>query len=62
MIPLPDERPTRTSSNKLEDQAATAVLYVTNQNSQKPKQGYEFLDSDNKLSSAGEYQSRDCVH
>ncbi|KAM0140849.1 hypothetical protein ACHAP3_002531 [Botrytis cinerea] len=45
--------PTRTSSNKLEDQAATAALYVTNQNNQTPKSGYEFLDSDNKLSSAG---------
>ncbi|TEY48385.1 hypothetical protein BOTCAL_0294g00130 [Botryotinia calthae] len=44
---------TRTSSNKLEDQAATAALYVTNQNNQTPKSGYEFLDSDNKLSSAG---------
>ncbi|KAI9648784.1 Eisosome assembly protein [Ciborinia camelliae] len=53
MTPLSDERPTRTSSNKLEDQAATAALYVTNQNNHKPKSGYEFLDSDNKLSSAG---------
>ncbi|KAG4034840.1 hypothetical protein MFRU_002g01900 [Monilinia fructicola] len=53
MVPLPDDRPTRTSSNKLEDQAATAALYVTNQNNQKPKTGHEFLDSDNKLSSAG---------
>ncbi|KAA8575274.1 hypothetical protein EYC84_004458 [Monilinia fructicola] len=30
-----------------------AALYVTNQNNQKPKTGHEFLDSDNKLSSAG---------
>ncbi|CAD6441897.1 950b8189-ec1c-4df8-9a77-be5e0b8ac686 [Sclerotinia trifoliorum] len=53
MIPLPDDSPTRTSSNKLEDQAATAALYITNQNNRKPKPGCEFLDSDNKLSSAG---------
>lgn len=54
MIPLPDDSPTRTSSNKLEDQAATAALYITNQNNnRKLKPGYEFLDSDNKLSSAG---------
>ncbi|TGO23211.1 hypothetical protein BPAE_0140g00180 [Botrytis paeoniae] len=45
--------PTRTSSNRLKDQAATAALYVTNQNNQTPRTGYEFLDSDNRLSSAG---------
>ncbi|QSZ29362.1 hypothetical protein DSL72_003876 [Monilinia vaccinii-corymbosi] len=53
MIPLPGDRPTRTGSNKLEDQAATAALYVTNQDIGKPQAGQEFLDSDNKLSSAG---------
>ncbi|PQE34007.1 Eisosome 1 protein [Rutstroemia sp. NJR-2017a WRK4] len=42
-----------TSSNKLEDQAATAALYVTKQNNRKSKQGLEFLDGDNRLSSAG---------
>ncbi|KAM3075631.1 Eisosome assembly protein [Clarireedia jacksonii] len=42
-----------TSSNKLEDQAATAALYVTKQNNRKSKQGFEHLDDDNRLSSAG---------
>lgn len=56
MMPLPDDEPIRTSSKKLGDQAATAALYVTNQNNQKPKPGHEFLDSDNKLSSAGAYR------
>ncbi|KAE9366190.1 hypothetical protein N431DRAFT_419313 [Stipitochalara longipes BDJ] len=44
-------QPTRTS-DKLEDQAAIAALYVTKHDN-GPKTGREFLDSDNKLSSAG---------
>jgi len=44
-------QPTRTS-NKLEDQAAIAALYVTKHDN-GPKTGREFLDNDNKLSSAG---------
>ncbi|KAL8807503.1 MAG: hypothetical protein Q9182_000668 [Xanthomendoza sp. 2 TL-2023] len=41
-----------TKSNKLEDQAATAALYVTKSNKkEQPKSNYP-LDSDNKLSSA----------
>lgn len=38
-------------SPKLEDLAATAALYVTNQH--RSKDGNQFLDGDNKLSSAG---------
>ena len=46
---------------KLEDQAATAALYVTNAHKQ-PKGDYP-LDKDNKLSSAGEFIVRtDLVH
>ncbi|KAE8442441.1 hypothetical protein EG329_003342 [Mollisiaceae sp. DMI_Dod_QoI] len=41
-----------THSNHLQDQAAAAALYVTRPEAQI-KNGYEFLDSDNKLSSAG---------
>ncbi len=52
-------QPTRTS-HKLEDQAAIAALYVTKyDNASKP--GRAFLDNDNKLSSAGEYTSSECV-
>ncbi|KAG9234183.1 putative Eisosome protein 1 [Amylocarpus encephaloides] len=40
-----------THSNKLEDQAATAALYVTKYDNSK--NGQEFLDSDHKLSFAG---------
>ncbi|ESZ98994.1 hypothetical protein SBOR_0652 [Sclerotinia borealis F-4128] len=53
LISSTEDRSTRTSSKRLEDQAATAALYVTNQNNRKPRSGHEFLDSDNKLSSAG---------
>ncbi|KAG4425956.1 hypothetical protein IFR04_000900 [Cadophora malorum] len=45
-----------TSSTKLEDQAALAALYVTkydNNHGSSKKNGQEFLDKDNKLSSAG---------
>jgi len=41
------------SPRKLEDQAAAAALYATHPE-RSTKKGYEFLDSDNKLSSAGE--------
>ncbi len=43
---------TRTS-NKLEDQAATAALYATKSDNASTT-GQEYLDNDNKLSSAGE--------
>ncbi|KAL3428322.1 hypothetical protein PVAG01_01831 [Phlyctema vagabunda] len=50
---------THTSSSKLEDQAATAALYVTNKDRRTTHKSTQsagrnqFLDSDNKLSSAG---------
>ncbi|KAK0110795.1 hypothetical protein ONS96_002388 [Cadophora gregata f. sp. sojae] len=53
--PIQDTKP-HTSSTKLEDQAALAALYVTkydNSNGSPKKSGKEFLDKDNKLSSAG---------
>jgi hypothetical protein len=40
---------------KLEDQAAIAALYVTRHDNSKT--GHEFLDSNNKLSSAGKLQT-----
>jgi hypothetical protein len=43
---------TYTSSGRLEDQAALAALYVTKYDT-ATKSGYEFLDGNNKLSSAG---------
>jgi len=43
----------RTTFQKLEDQAAAAALYVTIHDKTQGKTGYEFLDKDNKLSSAG---------
>jgi hypothetical protein len=52
-------QPTRTSS-KLEDQAAIAALYVT-KHDHASKTGREFLDNDNKLSSAGESPSPECA-
>jgi hypothetical protein len=49
-----DANKPHTTSTKLEDQAALAALYVTKyDNASLPKNGYEFLDSHNKLSSAG---------
>jgi len=42
----------RPANSKLEDQAATAALYVTRYDRQN-KNGQEFLDKDHKLSSAG---------
>lgn len=45
-----------TQSSRLEDQAATAALYATNSNNQtgsNNRRGYDILDNDNKLSSAG---------
>ena len=47
---------TAASKPKLEDQAATAALYVTN--AHKQAKGSYPLDKDNKLSSAGEYNVR----
>jgi hypothetical protein len=41
---------------KLEDQAAIAALYVTKYDGQT-KDGQEFLDSNQRLSSAGEFFS-----
>lgn len=43
--------PDHTRSSKLEDQAATAALYITHP--ERKSDGDRFLDSDNKLSSAG---------
>ncbi|KAH9210329.1 hypothetical protein DL95DRAFT_393543 [Leptodontidium sp. 2 PMI_412] len=54
--PIQDASRSHTSSTKLEDQAALAALYVTkydNTHSSPKKNGQEFLDKDNKLSSAG---------
>lgn len=48
-----------TTSNHLQDQAAAAALYVTKPESHI-KSGYEFLDSDNKLSSAGKLSIIEC--
>jgi len=45
-------KPRPATSNKLEDQAATAALYVTQYDRQK-KSGQEFLGKDHRLSSAG---------
>jgi hypothetical protein len=42
-----------TNSNKLEDLAATAALYVKKIDTNK--NGQEYLDDDNRLSSAGRY-------
>jgi hypothetical protein len=51
-----DANKPHTTSTKLEDHAALAALYVTKyDNASLPKNGYEFLDSHNKLSSAGKY-------
>ncbi|KAJ5035395.1 uncharacterized protein L3040_007865 [Drepanopeziza brunnea f. sp. 'multigermtubi'] len=50
-------RPLPKNPSKLEDQAAIAALYVTKydkpNHSNKSKNGYDILDDDNKLSSAG---------
>lgn len=55
-----------TNSSKLEDQAATAALYVTNQqhkdhkDSTAPsKSGQEFLNKHHRLSSAGKCHIRE---
>jgi hypothetical protein len=45
---------------KLEDQAAIAALYVTKYDN-APKAGRDFLDNDNKLSSAGETSFSECA-
>jgi hypothetical protein len=51
---IQDANKPHTTSTKLEDQAALAALYVTKyDNASLPKNGYEFLDSHHKLSSAG---------
>jgi hypothetical protein len=51
---IQDANKPHTSSTELEDQAALAALYVTKyDNASLPKNGYEFLDSHHKLSSAG---------
>ena len=41
-------------SNKLEDQAALAALYVTKYDTSKD--GHKYLDGDHKLSSAGKFK------
>jgi hypothetical protein len=51
---IQDANKPHTTSTKLEDQAALAALYVTKyDNASLPKNGYDFLDSHHKLSSAG---------
>lgn len=51
---IQDANKPHTTSTKLEDHAALAALYVTKyDNASLPKNGYEFLDSHHKLSSAG---------
>jgi len=47
-------------STKLEDQAATAALYATKPDNASTT-GREFLDNDNKLSSAGERPAPECA-
>lgn len=60
--PIQDVSRPHTSSSKLEDQAAVAALYVTkydkSQGANKSKSGYDVLDHDNRLSSAGESRCR----
>jgi hypothetical protein len=54
-------RKPHTSSNKLKDQAATAALYVAKHDEgSNSKSGYEFLDKNHKLSSAGEFLTSGC--
>lgn len=47
-----DETKPRQKPEKLEDQAATAALYVS-RHEKSNKTGQEFLDKDHRLSSAG---------
>ena len=49
--------PNPKNASKLEDQAAIAALYVTKHDNAS-KSGREYLDNDNKLSSAGEIPFR----
>lgn len=49
-----------TGPTKLEDQAALAALYVTKYDNTKT--GQEYLDSNNKLSSAGMYLLTPFIH
>jgi len=57
--PIQDaSKPHPHTSNKLEDQAALAALYVTKYDSSSD--GQRFLDSDHKLSSAGKFNSSEC--
>jgi Eisosome protein 1 len=51
--PIQETTQPKRTSNKLEDQAAIAALYVTKHDNAS-RTGREYLDSDNKLSSAGE--------
>jgi hypothetical protein len=52
---IQDANKPHTTSTKLEDHAALAALYVTKyDNASHPQNGHEFLDSHNKLSSAGQ--------
>jgi len=58
--PIQDVSRPRTSSTKLEDQAALAALYVTKYDD-VTKNGREFLDNTNKLSSAGKKHRPECA-
>jgi len=51
--PIDSTNQKSSNSAKLEDQAATAALYVTGHGRPKGKTGHEYLDKDHKLSSAG---------
>ena len=57
-LPLETGNRKPTKSVRLEDQAATAALYVTGNKGQQNKRGQEFLDKDHKLSSAGKHHLR----
>jgi hypothetical protein len=48
------------NSNKLEDQAATAALCATKSDNASTT-GREYLDNDNKLSTAGERPTPECA-
>ena len=56
-----DSRKPHTTSTKLEDHAALAALYVTKYD-RSSKDGQAFLDSDQRLSSAGRISNSDLRH
>jgi hypothetical protein len=57
-------RKSLTDVRKLEDQAAVAALYATSPSKQgnaNNRNGYDILDADHKLSSAGEFYTLKCI-